>query len=134
MPVPLTVWQQFCQCPGAYKERKWKEDQDEPVPGFKEFRERQERESGQRREAHRRAFRAAHVAAEGKTRDQVRDLYLTELRVRGLEEPPHDAILEATVDLLTDHPISANSRVLFNYGKGAARLAKWFWSAFPPGP
>lgn len=133
MPVPLTVWQRLCACPGADEQREWKEDPDEPVPGFGEFREEHERESRERRESRRQAFQAARVAADGKTRDQVRDLYLTELRVRGLDEP-RDAILEATVDLLTGHPITANSRLLLHYGKGAARLAKWFWSAFPSGP
>lgn len=133
MPVPLAVWQQLCACPGADKQREWKEDPDEPVPGFREFRENHERESRERRESHSQAVHAAQAAASGKTRDQVRDLYLTELRARGVDEP-RDVILEATLDLLTGHPITANSRVLLGYGKAAARLAKWFWSAFPPDP
>ena len=133
MPVPLTVWQQLCTCPGAEEQRAWKDDPDEPVPGFKEFREKHEREWRERREAGRQAFRAAQAAADGKRREQVRDLYLAELRARGLDEP-RDAILEATVDLLTGHPVTANTRVLLNYAKGATRLLKWFWSAFPPDP
>ena len=83
MPVPLTVWQQLCVCTGADERREWKEDQDEPVPGFAELREEQERESRERLEARRQAFQAAQVAAHGKTRDQVRDLYLAEIGVRG---------------------------------------------------
>lgn len=133
MPVPLTVWQQLCWCPGADAQRQWKDDPDEPVPGFKESRENHEREWRERREAHRQAFRAAQAAADGKTREQVRELYLAELRVRGLEAS-RDAILEATVDLLTGHPVIANSRVLLSYGKGAVRLVRWFRSALPPGP
>src|SRR5258708_22190317 len=29
MPVPLTVWQQLCTCPGADEQRAWKDDPDE---------------------------------------------------------------------------------------------------------
>jgi hypothetical protein len=125
------VWQQLCACPGTDARREWKDDPDEPVPGFKEFRAGREREWRERKEAHRQAFRAAQAVADGKTRDQVRDLYVAELRARGLDEPG-DAITDATVDLLTGHSVAASRRVLVYQAKGAARLAKWLWSTFPP--
>jgi len=71
----------------------------------------------ERSEARRQAFRAAQDAADGKTREQVRDLSLAEPRARGLDEP-RDALLEATVDLLTGHPLIANGRALIHFGKG----------------
>jgi hypothetical protein len=43
-------------------------------------------------------------AARGKTREEVRDLYIAELRARGLDVPP-EPILKAYVDLLTGHPL-----------------------------
>ena len=104
MPVPLPVWQQLCACPGAEKQRAWKEDQDEPWPGAKEFREKEQRESQERREPCKQAIQAARAAAPGKTRDEVRDLYIAELRARGQKVPP-EPFLEAEIDLLTDHPL-----------------------------
>jgi len=104
MPVPLTVWQQLCACPGAENKRAWREDPDEPWPGATEYREREQRESRERKEAHTQAFRAARDAAPGRTRDEVRDLYIAELRARGLEIPP-EPVLGATIDLLFGHPM-----------------------------
>jgi hypothetical protein len=110
MPVPLTVWQQLCACPGAEKQRAWKEDPDEPWPGAREYRERQQRRSQERREAHRQAFRAARDAAPGKSRDEIKDLYIAELRAHGQEIPP-EPILEADIDLLTGHPLRGLGRM-----------------------
>jgi hypothetical protein len=104
MPVSLTVWQQLCACPGAQLQRAWKEDPDEPWPGAKEYREEQQRKSRERSEALKQAFQAAREAAPGKTREEVRDLYIAELRARGLEVPP-EPLLGANVDLLTGHPL-----------------------------
>jgi hypothetical protein len=103
MPVPLTVWQQLCACPGAEKHRAWKEDADEPWPGAKEYGEKENRKSRERSEARRQAFRAARDAAPGKSRDEVRDLYIAELLAQGQEAPP-EPLLEATVDLLIGQP------------------------------
>jgi hypothetical protein len=104
MPVPLHVWQKLCACPGAEKQRAWKEDQGEPWPGAKEYREKQQRESQERREARRQATQAAREAAPGKTRDEVRDIYIAELRARGQKVPP-EPFLGAEIDLLTGHPL-----------------------------
>jgi len=43
-----------------------------------------------KREDWRAAFHAARDAAVGKSRDEVRDLYLAELRSRGVDAPPDD--------------------------------------------
>jgi hypothetical protein len=110
MPVPLTVWQQLCACPGAEQQRASKEDPDEPWPGFSEYRESERRRSQERREARSQAFHAAREAAPGKSRDQMRDLYLAELRARGQEIPP-EPFLEADIDLLTGHPLRGLQKV-----------------------
>ena len=103
-PVSLTVWQQVCKCPGGEPFRSWKEDPDDPWPGSQEYREQQERQSRERSEARKQAFQAARDAAPGKSRDEIRDLYIAELRARGQEVPP-GPLIEAWVDLLTGHPM-----------------------------
>jgi hypothetical protein len=82
MPVSLTVWQQLCKCEGGEPYRTWKEDPDEPSPGFKEYREESQRESRERSEARRQARQAARDAVAGKNRDEMRDAYIAELRAR----------------------------------------------------
>ena len=52
----------------------------------------------------REAFRATRAAANGKTRSQVRDIYVAELQARA-QEPPPAPFLEVTLDLLTGHPL-----------------------------
>jgi hypothetical protein len=34
--VPLTAWQELCECPGAAFQRTWQEDIDDPWPGGRE--------------------------------------------------------------------------------------------------
>jgi hypothetical protein len=104
MPVPLTVWQQLCPCPGGQSKRAWKEDPDEPWPGAKEAREREERRSRARREASKQAFRATRDAAPGKSREEIKDLYVAELRARG-QEVPTGPLLEADIDAVIGHPL-----------------------------
>jgi len=104
MPVSLTVWQQLCPCPGGESYRSWKEDPDDPWPGYQEYQEEEQRESRERSQARRQAFRAAGDAASGKSRDEIRELYTAELRARGQQIPP-EPFLEADIDLLTGHPM-----------------------------
>lgn len=101
--VPVTAWQQRCACPGAEHARTTQGDPCESLPGFEEFWETYQRESRQRSEAHKDALKAARTAAPGKTRDEIRDLYIAELRVRGLEIPP-EPLLGAAIDLLSGDP------------------------------
>lgn len=104
MPVSLTVWQQLCPCPGGETQRAWKEDPDEPWPGAREAREKEQREWRERGEARKQAFQAARDAAPGKTRDEITDLYIAELRARGQKVPP-EPFLGADIDLLTGRPL-----------------------------
>jgi hypothetical protein len=105
-PVPLTVWQQLCVCPGGERYRVWKEDAKEPWPGAGEAWEQTRRKTVLRTSARRQAFRAAQGAANGKTRAQVRDIYVAELRARDQETPP-EPFLEIDLDLLTGHRLWA---------------------------
>jgi hypothetical protein len=110
MPVSLRVWQQLCICPGAGRQRAATEDQDEPWPDAGEYREKEQRKSRESREGRRQAVRAAREAAPGKTRDEVRDLYVAELRARG-QEVPAGPFLEAEVDVLMGDPLGGLRKV-----------------------
>jgi hypothetical protein len=65
------------------------------MPEFREF----VAESEQRSQARKEAFQAAQANAPGKSREEMRELYLAELRARGLEMPPED-LLDAQVDAI----------------------------------
>jgi hypothetical protein len=110
-PVPLTVWQQLCACPGAERQRGWNDETGEQFPSFDEFQEKYQRESQGRREAKKAAFEAARAAASGKTRAEVQEIYLAELRARGLDVPSAP-ILEADVDWLMGHPLRGLAKII----------------------
>jgi hypothetical protein len=93
-------------------------------PSFREIRERQRQTDQARREA----FQAVRRAAAGKSRDELRELYLAELRARGLE-PPSEQGLAATVEHIAGNPIPAGRLAvhgLAQLGKGAVALARLF--------
>jgi hypothetical protein len=69
--VPLTAWQELCECPGAAFQRTWKEDIEDPWPGAREQRERQRRDAKERKHAHNEAFQAVLTSARGKTRREA---------------------------------------------------------------
>jgi hypothetical protein len=56
------------------------------------------------------AFGAACDAAPGKSRYEVKDLYVAELRAHG-QEIPSEPILEADIDLLAGHPLRGLGRL-----------------------
>jgi len=109
--VPVTAWQELCECPGAAFQRTWKEDIDDPWPGAREQREQQDRAEQQRKEAHDQAFQAASQAASGKTRREVREVYLAELRARGGPDPMYEPVFEAEVDVLMHRPLRGLARL-----------------------
>jgi len=98
--VPVTVWQRRCACPGLEHERTSQGDPGDFLPGWEEYRETYEFESRRRSQARKDAFNAARSASSGKTRDEIQDLYIAELRARGLEIPS-EPFLAAAVDLLS---------------------------------
>ncbi len=96
--------------PGQQAQRAWKEAIDDPWPSAREQRERQSTAERHRRQARQQAFEAAREAAAGKTRDQVRQIYLDELRARG-QHTPSEPLLEAQIDMLVGRPIRALARL-----------------------
>ena len=59
-------------------------------------------------QSRREAFKAAQASAVGKDREQLKDLYVAELRARGLKIPD-DEVLDAAVE--------AHMREVGNFGK-----------------
>jgi len=68
----------------------------------RELWEKAKRDSAARNEA----FRSARDRAAGRSRDEVREIYLAELRSRGLPMPSFD-VVDATVDLIMGNPLSS---------------------------
>jgi hypothetical protein len=77
---------------------------DDVWAGFTEHWEQTRREQQERREAKKQAEHAVRDAAYGKTREELRDLYIAEFRARGLDLPP-EVYLEAEIDQMTGHPL-----------------------------
>jgi hypothetical protein len=56
--------------------------------------------SRQQRQSRQEAFEAARAQAAGKSHEQVKELYLAELRARGLETGVSQDVLDATVAVI----------------------------------
>jgi hypothetical protein len=93
MTVSPTAWRESCTCPGSEDERIKHERRGITYPEPTDFREGLERERRQHR-LFREAGRAVRAQAAGRTQAEIRDLYVSELRARGLEVPD-DAALDA---------------------------------------
>jgi hypothetical protein len=78
-----------------------------PWAGFTENWEQTRREQQERREAKKQAEHAVRDAAYGKTREELRDLYIAEFRARGLDLPPRG--LPRGGDRLDDRPSAARA-------------------------
>ena len=101
--VPVTIWQRRCACPGAEQARTSERDPAESLPGWEDWSETCKSDSRQRSQARKEAFSAARSAAWGKTRPEIRDLYIAELRARGLDIP-REPLLEGAIDVLSGDP------------------------------
>jgi hypothetical protein len=113
--VPFRTWHDSCSCPGAEQERRKQDQAGVGFPDFKEHMAQSQRQSESRTEA----FHATQAEAAGRSREEIRDLYLSQLRSRGLKIPPED-VLDAKVDAITgDYRSSA--RLM---GRALSDLAK----------
>lgn len=86
MAVRSAIWYDGCSCPGADQERV-----------------RQDQSSAEMKaqdQARHEAFEAVRAQAAGQTQQEVRDLYIAELRARGLPIPP-DVFLDAEAAAFT---------------------------------
>ena len=77
------------------------------------------------------AFRAAHDRAAGRSREEVRDIHMAELRSRGLAMPSESA-LDAAVERIMGDPLPSARLMgegLIETGKLLHGIFKIFWHA-----
>lgn len=120
------TWRQSCTCPGAQAERIRNDQAGVQFPDLDELKQ-QLATAQQESLAHQDAFRVTRAGAAGKSREQVRDVYIAELRSRGLEIPRQE-ILDAHVDALTGNYLTG-IRLL---GRSIASLWKMRDAFRPP--
>jgi hypothetical protein len=116
--VSIPVWRELCTCPGAEAERARHDQARTSFPDF-DFHQEWAR-SRQRSQSRQEAFQAARARAAGKTREEIKALYIAELRSRNLKIPEGD-VLDAIVDALTGHYVTA-ARLI---GRSVADLWKF---------
>jgi hypothetical protein len=132
--VPRAVWQEQCTCPGTEQAARRLDEADTVTPDFAEFerqqqerRDRNQRERQERRTALREAFDAARAARAGKSREQIREIYVAELRARGAPMPS-DLQLDAYADAIARNrpkmTVRFAVRVLTEMGKELVELRK----------
>ena len=80
------VWHQSCTCPGAEAMRRILDEFGTLPFGICDFREMWAK-SRNELQSRREAFKAAQASAAGKDGEQLKDLYVAELRARGLKMP-----------------------------------------------
>jgi hypothetical protein len=101
------AWRQSCTCPGAEAMRGILDEFGTVPFDVRDFREMWAR-SRNELQSRREAFKAAQASAAGKDREQLKDLYVAELRTRGLKIPD-DEVLDAAIE--------AHMREVGNFGK-----------------
>jgi hypothetical protein len=99
LTVPPKTWRELCTCPGAEEERRRLDEAGVEFPDFGEIWEDTRRRSRARKEA----FESARARGAGKNRDEIREIYLAELKARGLTAPGED-VLDATVARIAGNP------------------------------
>ena len=111
-------WHDSCTCPGAATERsRWAQagvDLTEDVWDL----------ARQRQQARQEAFNAARAQAAGKSHEQIKEIYLAELRARNQEVPSPD-VLDARVSAIGGNPLPS----FVIAGRATVGLVKFFWGA-----
>lgn len=125
LTVPFKVWRESCTCPGADAERhRLDEAGIGDPPDFGEQWEEARRRSRARTEA----FESARVRAAGRDREEIREIYVAELRARGLKVPA-DPVLDAVADRINGNPLPAvrlAGESLVRMGKALYDLSRHF--------
>ena len=124
LTVPRKAWYTSCTCPGADDERERLDDAGIEFPDFAELREKAKRRSRAGHEA----YEAARARSAGKTRDEIRDIYLSELNARGMKKPA-EPILDAVVERIAGNPLPAVrllGEIVGQIGKGLYDLSRLF--------
>jgi hypothetical protein len=124
MAVPVKLWRESCDCPGADEKRQRLNAAGIEPPDFGEIRAEAERRSGARREA----FQAARLASAGKSTTEIQDLYAAELRARGLRIP-REEVLAAAADRIRGNPLPSYKLAgegLVQMSKATVKIARLF--------
>ena len=113
----MKTWYASCTCPGAAAARQRLDNSGTKVRDFDEMLEERKRT----RSAGREAIAATRARASGRTREEIREIYVAELRARSLKVPAEPALDAVTDYITTGNPLPA-ARVLgdtlFETGKG----------------
>jgi hypothetical protein len=126
MTVSPRAWRESCTCPGAEQERRRLDEAGVEFPEFSETWDDARRRSRARKEA----FESARARAAGKSRDEIRGIYVAELNARGLKVPGDD-VLDATVERIAGNPLPAARLAmegLAQMGKALNELSRLFRS------
>jgi hypothetical protein len=102
LTVSPQVWRESCTCPGADDARRRLDESGAEFPDFSGMWEDRRRQSRARREA----CEATRARAAGKSRDEIRAIYLAEREARGLGVPS-EAVLDAVADQIAGNPLPA---------------------------
>lgn len=126
LTVSPRAWRESCTCPGAEQERRRLDEAGVEFPEFGEMWDDARRRTGVRKEA----FESARARAAGKSRDEIRRIYVAELTARGLKIPRED-LLDAAVERITGNPLPAARLAvegLAQMGKALHELSRIFRS------
>jgi hypothetical protein len=127
MRVSAKAWYTSCTCPGADLTRQRMDEAGAEVLDSDELWEKAKRDVQMRSEA----FRAAQDRGEGRGREEIREIYMAELRSRGLPMPS-DSALEAAVERITGDSLPSAREMgegLIETGKLLHGIFKIFWHA-----
>lgn len=113
--VPVETWYELCTCPGTEPTRRFMEEAGRSPADITREAEEARREIRARKDG----FNAARARAAGKSQDEIREIYLTELRARGLnaESGPRT---DADVAWIAGNPLP----MLLLEGKGLVKIGK----------
>jgi hypothetical protein len=113
LTVSKKAWYTSCTCPGAEVARQRLDDAGIEVRDFDEVMEEKRR----RRIAGREAVEATRARAAGRSREEIREIYIAERRAKNLKVP-EERVLDAVVEYITTGNRLPAIRVLFETGKG----------------
>jgi len=102
LAVPFRDWRDRCTCAGADAARRRFDDAGIEFPDMREQIEDRRRRSSARRDA----LQAVRAASGGRTRAEIRQLYVDEMRSRGLDLPA-DEVIDAHLDFIGGNPVPA---------------------------
>lgn len=94
-----STWVGLCDCPGTEQAEDRINEAARDAPDMERLLREQQEKRARERQLEREAREATRAAAKGKGRGQIREIYVGELRVRGLTVPS-GLVLDATADAI----------------------------------